>query len=424
MSNERLRVLFCDHLNLARGKYLPASKIGTNSTRVCQSTFGVTYDRDLIPSPGSKVLEGLPDLEVRYLGADVRDGWEDNTRIVVGDLYEEGQPFGACGRQALKKAISDWNTIGFDPMIGLELECFAFQHDDDGKLVPYETPKGYVYATGPFADPRGFMDEIWERATALGFAIDSMTSEFDTPQYEFTLTYDRALKAVDDIFLFRQLARETALEFGIVLTFMPKPILSKGGSGLHVNFSFKDEHGNNAVGEPDSLSPVAQGCIAGLMHHHQAMAALVAPTVNSYQRLKPSSLSGYWRNWGGDHRGVTTRISAERGPKARIEHRMGDGASNPYTLVATTLQAARLGFVNKYPLPPMETANCLTEHEAVDGVTETLGGALDALEADGALMEAVGRLLCENHVFIKRDEIEKTSQLEGDALRDFYIHYI
>ncbi len=424
MSNERLRVLFCDHLNLARGKYLPGTKIGTNSTRVCQSTFGVTYDRDLIPSPGSKVLEGLPDLEVRYLGADVRDSWEDNTRIVVGDLYEEGQPFGACGRQALKKAISDWNGLGFDPMIGLELECFAFQHDDDGRLVPYETPKGYVYATGPFADPRGFMDAIWERATALGFAIDSMTSEFDTPQYEFTLTYDRALKAVDDIFLFRQLARETALEFGIVLTFMPKPILPKGGSGLHVNFSFKDEHGNNAVGEPDSLSPVAQGCIAGLMHHHQAMSALVAPTVNSYQRLKPSSLSGYWRNWGGDHRGVTTRISAERGPKARIEHRMGDGASNPYTLVATTLQAARLGYVNKYPLPTMETANCLTEHDAHDGVPETLGGALDALEADGVLMDAVGRLLCENHVFIKRDEIEKTSKMEGDALRDFYIHYI
>ena len=49
---------------------------------------------------------------------------------------------------------------------------------------------------------------------------------------------------------------------------------------------------------------------------------------------------------------------------------------------------------------------------------------LIALEADAALMDAVGRLLCENHVFIKRDEIEKTKALEGEALRDFYIHYI
>ena len=424
MKCERLRVLFCDHLNLARGKYLPASKIGDGATRVCQSTFGVTYDKDLIPAPGSKVLEGLPDIEVRYLGAEIRDAWEENCKIVVGDLYEEGHPFGACGRHALKTAIADWNSLGFDPMVGLELEAFAFQQNDDGTLVPYDTPKSYVYSTGRFADPRGFCDAIWERAAGLGFAIDSQTSEFDTPQFEFTLTFDKALKAVDDIFLFRQLARETALEFGIVLTFLPKPILSKGGSGLHVNFSFKDKDGRNAVGEPDRLSPVAEGCIAGLMHHHQGMAALVAPTVNSYQRLKPSSLSGYWRNWGGDHRGVTTRISAERGAKARIEHRMGDGAANPYTLVAATLQAARLGYVNKYALPPMETKDCLMEHDAVDGVPDTLGGALDALEADGALMDAVGRLLCENHIFIKRDEIEKTAALEGEALRDFYIHYI
>ena len=424
MNQERLRVLFCDHLNLARGKYLPASKIGSGSTRVCQSTFGVTYDKDLLPAPGSKMMEGLPDVEVRYLKADIRKGWPEHTKVVVGELFEDGRPFAACGRQALRRAIKEWNTLGFDPMVGLELECFAFQHDANGKLVPYETPKSYVYSTGPFADPRGFTEAIWNKATALGFKIDSQTSEFDTPQFEFTLTFDKALKAVDDIFLFRLLAREVALQHGIILTFMPKPILSKGGSGLHVNFSFKDKKGKNAVGQPDGLSAVAKGCIAGLMHHHQSMAALVAPIVNSYDRLKPSSLSGYWRNWGGDHRGVTTRISAERGAKARIEHRMGDGASNPYTLVATTLQAARLGFVNKYPLPPAETKDCLAEHDATDGIPENLGAALDALEADKTLMAAVGQTLCENHIFIKRDEIEKTAILQGDALRDFYIHYV
>ncbi|MGC1439307.1 MAG: hypothetical protein WA888_01745, partial [Burkholderiaceae bacterium] len=67
---QRLRMLFCDHLNLARGKYLPASKIGDGSSRFCQSLFGVTYDKDLLPSPGSKMLEGLPDLEARYLMSD------------------------------------------------------------------------------------------------------------------------------------------------------------------------------------------------------------------------------------------------------------------------------------------------------------------------------------------------------------------
>jgi len=53
------------------------------------------------------------------------------------------------------------------------------------------------------------------------------------------------VKAVDDIFLFRVLARGVALDHGIVLTFMPKPFLNKGGSGLHVNFSFNDRTARN-----------------------------------------------------------------------------------------------------------------------------------------------------------------------------------
>jgi glutamine synthetase len=109
-SQDRLRVLFCDHLNLARGKILPPSKIGDGATRVCQSTFGVTYDKDLIPAPGSKVLENLPDLEIRYRGEDIRQDWLPGAKVVVGDLWEEGSPFGACGRHALKRAIKDWTS--------------------------------------------------------------------------------------------------------------------------------------------------------------------------------------------------------------------------------------------------------------------------------------------------------------------------
>jgi glutamine synthetase len=67
----------------------------------------------------------------------------------------------------------------------------------------------------------------------------------------------------------------------------------------------------------------------------------------------------------------------------------------------------------------------MTEHDAVDGVPDSLAQALDELEADPVLMDAVGRLLCENHIFIKRDEIEKVGKLEDDdARRDFYIHYV
>lgn len=172
------------------------------------------------------------------------------------------------------------------------------------------------------------------------------------------------------------------------------------------------------------MTALAKGCVAGLMHHHRGMAGLIAPIANSYDRLKPASMSGYWCNWGGDHRGVTTRISAEGGPKARIEHRMGDGAANPYVLVATVLQAARLGLENNYTLPPRETGDCFEHSSATSAAPDNLAQALDELEADTALREAVGSMLVDNHVFMKRAEIEKTAKLQGEALRDFYINYI
>lgn len=427
-TGERLRLLFCDHLNIARSKYVPASKIGDGSSRFCQGVFANSYAKDLLPAPGSKMLEGLPDMDAVYKAADIRDSWHKNTKVVISDLYNnDGSPLPLCGRGLLKRTIAEWKALGYAPKVGLELEAYAFVRNEDGKLVPYETPGAYVYSTGRFADPLQFTDAIWEKASELGFRIDSFTSEYDAPQFEFTLTYDEALKAVDDIFLFRMMAREIALDFGIVLTFMPKPIPALSGSGLHVNFSFLDKDGRNAIGDvttPDKMPALTKGCIAGLMHHHAGMAGLVAPTVNSYDRLKPASLSGFWRNWGVDHRGVTTRLSAEGGAKSRIEHRMGDGAANPYTLVATILQAAKLGFTNNYALPEAETSDCLESQDAKDGVAETLTGALDALVADKALVAAVGAGLVDNHVFIKQHEVERVGALEGDAKRDYYINYV
>ncbi len=429
MSKERLRLLFCDHLNLARGKYLPAEKMKANgASRFAQALFGVHFDKDLHPSPGSRMLEGAPDMMAVYKKAEIRPGWQDATQVVVADLQQsDGSPVPMCGRTALKKAVSDWKKLGYSPKVGLEIEAYAFQRDDAGKLVPYETPHGYVYATGPFAEQAGFVDAIWSASEKAGFKLESVTTEYDTPQFEFTLKYDDAVQAVDDHFLFRLMAREIALQHGIILTCLPKPIPGKGGSGTHANFSLADKQGKNAIGDPgspDKMTRLARGCVAGLMHHHRGMAGLIAPIANSYERLKPASMSGYWCNWGGDHRGVTTRISAESGPRARLEHRMGDGAANPYVLVATVLQAARLGFVNGYELPPAETGDCFEHTSATMGAPDNLAQAMDELENDTALCEAVGRILCDNQIFMKRAEAEKVAKLEGDTLRDWYMNYV
>jgi glutamine synthetase len=426
----RLRAIFCDHLSLIRGKYLPASNIADGDTNFCRTTFGVHFDKDLLPAPGAMMMEGLPDMELRWQADDIRNSWHDGTKIVIGDLYGmDGAPLPMCGRAALKRAIAAWNEDGLTPMIGIELEAFAFQKDADGNLIPYDAPGAIVYGTGPGTDPLGFNDAIWEAAEKLGFQLDMITAEYDAPQFEYTLTFDNALKAVDDIVLFRQMAREIALGFGVILTFLPKPLAEAGGSGMHINFSFQDPDGNNALpkdGEsgPDHLSDLASGCIAGLVHHHKGLAGLLAPTANSYKRLQPASLSGYWKNWGGDHRNVTTRVSEEGGTKTRLEHRMADASANPYTAAAAVLQAARLGVKNGYALPARETGDGFELTDAKEGVATDLNLAMDDLEADTALREAVGETLVDNQIFMRRAEVEKTADLDDVALRDFYINYI
>ena len=429
--NDRLRVLFCDHLSIMRGKYLPASKIGDASTRFARPTFAVHYDKDLLlDAPGAMVRQGLPDMTLIWQGAEIRDSWEPATKIVIGDLQDgNGAPLPMCGRTALKSAVADWQGHGLTPKIGIELEAYALVADDSGRLLPYDTPGGVVYGTGNFSDPLRFTEAIWQKADALGFRIDVFAAEYDAPQFEFTLAFDDAVKAVDDIVLFRLMAREIALEHGVLLSFMPKPIAEASGSGMHINFSFSDAEGGNALasaagGGVENMNPLAQGCTAGLMAHHKALAGLLAPSASSYQRLQPGALSGYWQNWGGDHRGVTTRVSGEVGAKARLEHRMADASANPYTAVAAVLRAARLGVDKTYALPPMETGDCFDQVDASDGVALDLRRALDDLEADDALIDAVGRGLVENHLFMKRREVKKTRDLEGDALRDFQVYFV
>lgn len=103
---------------------------------------------------------------------------------------------------------------------------------------------------------------------------------------------------------------------------------------------------------------------------------------------------------------------------------MADASSNPYTATAAVLQAARLGLENNHQLPPIETGDGFDRTDAREGTAVELKGAVADLERDTALAAAVGPELVANHVFMKRKEVRKTRDLEGDGMRDFYVHFI
>ncbi len=421
---KRLRVLWPDHLGLARGKYVPAA-LAANGIRHCTGLWALAYDRTMTPeTPGSRWNDGLPDFDATYSMDDVRPGWEPGTKVVVADLTDEEGALGISPRGALRKAIADWAALGYQPYVGIEFEAFIFEPDGNGGWKPMDTPGAYVYGTGPAVDPHGLIDAIWEACDQANIPLESVNSEYDTPQFEFTLRYADALRAADEGFLFKVLAREVAHRLGLRMTFMGKPLSDRGGSGLHLNVSLRNANGENAINDPsesDGVSVLAKQMVAGMLAHHQGLAGICAPTVNAYKRLRPASLSGYWCNWGYDHRGATVRIPPERGAGARLEHRLSDGAAVIHSAMAAVLQAARLGVVDGLELGPAESGNGMDTIDATVGVGANLNEALNNLEADTALVEAIGSQLVAQHVTIKRSEWERYIGVTTDwEMREYF----
>jgi glutamine synthetase len=422
-SFDRLRVLWPDHLGLARGKYVPA-RLAHRGARHCTGVWALGYNREMEPgTPGSHYYDGLPDMVARFDPGQIRPGWEDGTGVVVADLAEHDEPVAVSPRAALHRAIAAWRDRSLEPMAGLELEAFLLEPDGSGGWRPLDTPGAYVYGTGSAVDPGSVISDIWAAAGRAGLPVEAINSEYDTPQFEFTLEYADALRAADDAFLFKVLAREVASRHGLLLTFLGKPLSDRGGSGLHVNLSLTGADGANAFDDPAAdhgISDLARQCVAGLLDHHEALAGLLAPTVNAYKRLQPGALAGCWANWGYDHRGATVRIPGERGRAARVEHRLADGAAPPHIAVAAVLQAALLGVTQRPALPPAETGDGLEHVDTGRCVPPDLGAALDVLAADLALTEAVGAELVAQHLSVKRAEWRRYQRATTDwELREY-----
>ncbi len=404
---DRIRVVWPDHLGIPRGKYLPAH-LAHRGTAHCASTFSLGYDRSMFPAPGSYLLEGLKDVFSTFDPEEVHPGWEDeHTGVAVGHLDFEGEPYTFSARYALQRAVAAWEELGYTPKVGLELEAYVLEPDGAGGWRPWDTPRSFVYATGLAADPTGLIADIMRTAAASDFRVESINAEFDEGQFELTLQYDDALRAADDAFLFRIMAREKALAQGLDLTFMGKPFTGVSGSGVHVNFSFVDGDGKNVLSDhaaPDGLSKLAKSCLAGLVEHHQGMTAVCAPTVNAYRRLQPGELNGYWANWGYEHRCAGNRVPETHGPGTRIENRLSDGSVNTHLAIAAVLQAARLGLADELECPEPLTGDGFEEINTDIASAPNLAIALEHLAADQALVEAVGADVCEN--FIANKEME------------------
>jgi glutamine synthetase len=405
---KRLRLLWSDLHGIERGKYLYGDWAGKGKANFCLATFPLTFDREILNIPRMSFDVGLPDLEARLDPTSLHPGWEPGTVVGVADLFHHGEPVWVDPRHILRQAVEPWREKGLEPQIAFEFEFYLLKPDHAGGWESIETPSSRVYGTGMAVDPDGIVGEIVDSAAACSLDVEAWCTEFDDAQFEINIRYQDAIAAADDAFLFRVLAHEVAQRRGHRATFLGRPFNDRGGSGLHVNISFRDKDGQNVLYDPsavDGLSDLARRAMAGMLEHHEGSAAICAPTVNAYKRLLPDMMNGYWANWGHDDRTVAIRISPDRGPATRLENRVPDGAVNPYLAAAVLLHTCRFGVERELEPPQAQpVGRDVTADRHVPG---TLSDALEALEADKEIVSAMGEDFVQAFIALKRAEWDR-----------------
>jgi glutamine synthetase len=407
-SPARLRLLIPDLLGLERGKYLFGEVAEAGHAAFCIGMYPLTLDREILPVPRQQFDIGLPDVEAELDRETLRQGWEDGTVVGIGDVFQHGQPLEVDPRNVLRRAVQAWRELDLEPQLAFETEFYLCEPAEGGGWQPADLPAHRVYGTGMSVDPSGAIHDMVRAALGCGFQVESWCSEYDAAAFEVNWRYRDAIPAADDAFLFRVLVREIAARHGRLATFLGRPFGDRGGSGMHLNFSFRRPDGSNAFHDPDredGMSDLARRCIAGLLEHHRGIAALMAPHVNAYKRLKPDMLNGYFANWGFDDRTVTVRVPPARGEGSRLEHRTADAAANPYLAAAALLHAARLGVEEQLEAPPAQEAGADPNTDVA--IPDTLEEALGALQEDTKIVGAIGEWVVESFVTLKRAEWDR-----------------
>ncbi|MEY2444825.1 MAG: glutamine synthetase [Ilumatobacteraceae bacterium] len=419
MGNRRVRVMWCDLNGLSHGRYVPRARLHEHGHHAV-TTLTMGINRDIIPVDGYGPDVGFADLATVPLQESVRPGWEVDTDVAIADLEYNGEPLALCPRGALKRAVEAWRSLGYEPQLGFEMEFYVMQPDAEapGGFGPLHLPSHRVYGVGMGGDNTGVMFDLYDAAEQCELDLEGMMGEFHPGQMELNMRYGPALEAADRAFICKEMTRELAARKGYWITYMGRPMAHLVGSGLHVNLSLLPVHGGpNAFDDPlaeHGLSTLARQCLGGVIAHHEGMAAMSAPLVNSYKRLIPGIIAGYWANWGLDNRISTYRVPGERGAATRIENRMPCGSANPYLAAAVMLNAALLGVVDGRDCGEPQIGDGDAAPNTDRHTPHDLGDALLALEADSVLCEAMGADLVKAFLTLRRDELAKWEAADGE----------
>lgn len=340
------------------------------------------------------------------------DGHGLTARLMCDIKNPDGTPFQGCPRGALKRVLKEAEDLGYRVMVGPEPEFFLFQQDEHGLPTVKTTDEAGYFDLSPSDLGEAARRDIVLALEEMGMEIEATHHEVSPGQHEIDFSYADALTCADTIVTFRVVARTVARRHGFHATFMPKPLTGVNGSGLHLHQSLMGPDGNAFWDDkqPYGISKVATRYISGLMTHARAYTAVTNPLINSYKRLVPGYEAPVYIAWSTGNRSPMIRVSKAQGQATRIELRSPDSACNPYLALAVTIKAGLAGLKHRYELPAPVTRNLYRMHESerhelgIERLPESLDKALDYLQEDKVVWDALGDHIAQRFVEAKRLE--------------------
>jgi glutamine synthetase len=340
------------------------------------------------------------------------------TARVICDVYTpRGEAFAGDPRYVLRRQVEHARSMGYVVNTGPELEFFLLRRGPEGEIepLPHDQAGYFDFSTDLAQEIRQDMVDALE---AFGIRVEAAHHEVAEGQHEIDFEYSDALRTADNAITFKFALKAIAQLHGLYATFMPKPIHGINGSGMHTHQSlWSIAEGRNAFADaanPYGLSDVARSYMAGILAHARGMIAVLAPLVNSYKRLVPGYEAPTYLTWGRTNRSALIRVPMVSPGKSvegtRCEVRCPDPSSNTYLAFAAMIAAGLDGVERGLHLDdPVEES--LFEMDAATiaarGIRElpgTLGEALDELEGDPVIRDALGDHVFGHYIDAKRAE--------------------
>ncbi len=425
---EGIECLVPDIAGNARGKFIPADMFINQSIRMPEGilTQSVTGEFpndywDLIDTlDGDMYLR--PDMTTACLVP-----WANEfTAQVIHDCYTgKGEAHPLSSRNILKNILCLYENKGMKPLVAPEMEFYLVKRNTDprqiltppmGRSGRQETAR-QSYSIDATNEFKPFVDTLYKYGKTMKLDIDMLIHESGAAQFEINFKHGNPLLMADQVFLFKRMVREVALQHDMHATFMAKPMSDEPGSAKHIHQSIVSiKSGNNLfAGKDGKYSDDFYHYLGGLQVYSPACMSFYAPNVNSYRRFSAAESSPINLLWGYDNRTTGFRVPDASPDNYRIENRCPGADVNPYLSFAATLACGYLGIKDK--IKPADAF----EGNAYDSditLPRSLPEALDALETCKEIQEVFGAQFIAVYKAVKSLEYKQYSQVVSSWERE------